>query len=229
MRVVLAALILSLSPAIAVADNAALAAKARAAFVAKKWPEAETVLKQLVPFVPVNWDLQEKLIAAQSAQGHYEDALESCNKAIGYARKGVGGMLPPGKDRAWLALGSLLRTQGDILLKLNKPDEAAKAYANADFNTCAMMYSKARMPEAVAACDKAIATDPAKADAYFIKGSALFREATVQDGKMVAPEASVQALQEYLALEPNGVHAADVKSKLGQVGQPTGTVYQTKK
>ncbi len=62
---------------------------------------------------------------------------------------------------------------------------------------------------------KAIAADPNKADAYFVKGSLLFAEATVDtNGKIVVPPVATQALQKYLALAPNGSHAADVKEML---------------
>jgi tetratricopeptide (TPR) repeat protein len=94
--------------------------------------------------------------------------------------------------------------------------------AVAYFNLCATLYDGDKMQDAVAACDKAIAADPNKADAYFVKGSALFGEGKLdKSGKFVVSAVAVQALQKYLALAPNGGHAADVKQMLAAVDATT--------
>lgn len=97
------------------------------------------------------------------------------------------------------------------------------------FTICALLYNQGRMQEVVPACDKAIAADPAKADAYFIKGSALFGDARIENGKMVLPDGAVQALQKYLELAPSGSHVTDVKAMLTSVGQTIETTYQNRK
>ena len=80
-------------------------------------------------------------------------------------------------------------------------EQAAKALpANAGmyyFNEAATLYNAARLPEAEAAADKAIAADPKKADAYYIKGQALIPQATVdpKTQKIVAPPGCVEAYQ----------------------------------
>ena len=98
-----------------------------------------------------------------------------------------------------------------------------------DRKICALLYNQGRMQEVVPACDKAIAADPAKADAYFIKGSALFGDARIENGKMVLPDGAVQALQKYLELAPSGSHVTDVKAMLTSVGQTIETTYQNRK
>jgi tetratricopeptide (TPR) repeat protein len=206
-----------------------LVAKGDAALAAKNWPEAETVFKQLVASEPTNLEAQRKLVAAQLAQGHDQDALVSCDKAIAIAQKSAAAAPPADAETVRLALGSLLTTRGNILLKQKKTADAVAAYEQAAaispnpgvayFNICATLYNQGDMKDAVAACDKAIAADPTKADAYFVKGSALFGDGTVQNGKFVVPAAAVQALQKYLALAPNGPHVADVKAMLDAVGR----------
>ncbi len=66
-----------------------------------------------------------------------------------------------------------------------------------------------KLPEAGAAADKAIAADPKKADAYYIKGQSLIPGATVdaKTQKVVAPPGCVEAYQQYLELAPDGPHA----------------------
>jgi tetratricopeptide (TPR) repeat protein len=83
------------------------------------------------------------------------------------------------------------------------------------FNNCAMSYNAGKMDEAVAACDKAIALDPRKADAYFIKASALYGNGKVgSGGKFEVPPGTVEALDKYLELAPDGPHAQDVHAML---------------
>ena len=216
-----------------------LAAKATAAFAAKNWQEAEIIFKQLVAFESTRWDFQQKLVNAQIALEHYDEALASCDKAIAYAYKGVEGMAPPNAEKAKAAVGSLLTTRGNILLKQHRMADAMAAYEKAAalganpgvayFNICALLYNRGRMQEVIPACDKAIAADPAKADAYFIKGSALFGDARFENGKMILPDGTVQALQKYLELAPSGAHATDVKAMLSSVDQTIETTYQNRK
>jgi len=64
-------------------------------------------------------------------------------------------------------------------------------------------------------CDKAIAADPKKADAYFLKGSALYGEGALdKSNKYVVPPGAVEALKQYLVLAPGGPHTQDVKAML---------------
>jgi len=57
---------------------------------------------------------------------------------------------------------------------------------------------------------RAIAADPNKADAWFIKGSLMIADSKAgPNGKMIAPKGTVEALQKYLALAPNGSHVKD--------------------
>jgi len=80
---------------------------------------------------------------------------------------------------------------------------------------------------ALDACGKAIAADPNKADAYFIKGSLLVGESkTDASGKMIAPPGAAEALKKYLALVPNGAHADDVKQMLSFIGTKPETTYK---
>jgi len=238
MKHVLPALMLLLGLTGALAQSPAqdpLVAKAGAALAAKNWPEAEAALKQLVAADPANLDYQVNLVAAQFAQGHNDDALASCDKAIAMAQKRAAA--PSGSDeKTRIALGSLWTTRGNIFTRQKKFPDALASYEKAAaldphpgvayFNICAVMYNQGNTKEAVAACDKAIAADPNKADAYFIKGSILFADSTTQNGKMVAPPAAIQALRKYLALAPNGPHVADVKEMLEAVGQKVETTYQ---
>jgi len=192
-----------------------LVAKAQAALDAKQWPDAEAALKQLSASEP-RWEYFEALGAAQMNQGHYADALASYQHAIDLA----------GKNASPVVVAQMYTSMGNANLKLKKNDAAIAAYnkaatlapnpAVAYFNICATMYNIGQPAAKIAAaCDKAIAADPKKADAYFVKGSALFGEGTMdKSSKLVVPPGAVEALKQYLALAPGGPHAQDVKQML---------------
>jgi tetratricopeptide (TPR) repeat protein len=201
-------------PAAPGANEKSLLAKAQTALDAKQWPDAEAALKQLVSSDP-RWEYFEALGIAQSNQGHYEDSIASYQRAIDIAqRNAVPGVLP----RIYTAMGN-------ANLKLKRNDAAISAYnqavtldANpgvAYFNICAVFYNIGETVKTLAACDKAIAADPKKADAYFIKGSVMVGQgAADKKGKMTVPPGTVETLKQYLVLAPDGGHAKEVKEML---------------
>jgi tetratricopeptide (TPR) repeat protein len=198
----------------------ALVAKAQAALDAKQWPDAEAALKQLSSSEP-RWEYFEALGAAQFNQGHYADSLESYQRAIDLAQKD-----PAGKNASPAAIAQMYTTIGNANLKLKKNDAAIAAYnkaatlspnpAVAYFNLCATMFNMGQpAAKTVPACDKAIAADPKKADAYFVKGSSLYGEGAVdKSNKFIVPPGALEALKQYLVLAPDGPHVQDVKAML---------------
>ena len=115
--------------------------------------------------------------------------------------------------------------EGNAYLKLKRDDDAMKAYTRAAevttdpavpwFNLCALQYNMGKTDAALTACDKAIAADPKKADTYFIKGSILVGDSTVDKaGKVTTPPGALEALKKYLELAPDGSHAPDVQQML---------------
>jgi len=192
-----------------------LVAKAQAALDAKQWPDAEAALKQLSSSEP-RWEYSDALGVAQFNQGHYADAIESYQRAVDLA----------GKNASMAAIGQMYVTIGNADLKLKKNDAAIAAYTKAAsldpnpavayFNLCAVMFNMGQpAAKTVPFCDKAIAADPKKADAYFIKGSSLYGEGALdKSNKFVVPPAAVDALKQYLVLAPGGPHVADIKLML---------------
>jgi tetratricopeptide (TPR) repeat protein len=192
-----------------------LAAKAQAALDAKRWPEAEAALKQLLSSEP-RWEYLQALGTAQMNQGRYADSLESYQRAIDLA----------GKNANPAAIAQMYTAIGNANLKLKKNDAAIAAYTKAAaldpnpavayFNLCAVMFNMGQpAAKTVPFCDKAIAADPKKADAYFIKGSSLYGEGALdKSNKYVVPPGAVEALKQYLVLAPGGPHAQDIKLML---------------
>jgi tetratricopeptide (TPR) repeat protein len=212
-------------PAAQSASQSPLVAKAQAALDAKQWPDAEAALKQLSSSEP-RWEYFEALGAAQFNQGHYADSLGSYQRAIDLAQKDLAQKDLAGKSANAAAIAQMYTTIGNANLKHKTNDAAIAAYTKAAtlspnpavayFNLCATMYNMGQpAAKTVAFCDKAIAADPKKADAYFVKGSALYGEGALdKSNKFVPPPGSVEALKQYLVLAPDGPHVQDVKAML---------------
>ncbi|MDD2762471.1 MAG: tetratricopeptide repeat protein [Opitutaceae bacterium] len=207
----------------------ALLTRANIALQAQNWEAVEATLKQLLAEYPAAdcWEFRQSLGNAQARLGHYEDALQSYEKGLEFAR----GHATAGADSTKIkaGIGQMLTAEGNVYLKLLKTDEAIARYtaaadidpnpAIAYFNLCATLYNAGNTAGAAAAADKAIAADPAKADAYFIKGSALYADGKMEGNKYIVPPASIAALKKYLELASAGPHADDVKAMLDAAEQ----------
>jgi tetratricopeptide (TPR) repeat protein len=216
----------------------AIITQASADMQAKNWAQAVVGFKQLIEMDPNQYDFYASLGAAQLNLGQYEDALRTLDKGIELAQKPAGPRQDPAKAKA--ALSQMLTNEGNCYLKLGKSDAAIARFEKAAalapnpgmayFNLCATQYNMGKMDAAVAACEKSIAADPTRADAYFIRGSALYGNGSLdKQNKFIVPPGTVEALNKYLELAPNGGHAADVKAMLEALGEPVKTSYGEKK
>ena len=75
---------------------------------------------------------------------------------------------------------------------------------------------------------KSIAADPNYAEAYFYYGSTLVGKATMDQktGKMIAPDGTVDALQKYLQLKPDGPNAQSAKDLIAALGSTVSVNYK---
>ncbi len=218
-----------------------LIAQTNAAMQAKDWPKTVDLTEKLIAantkqeaaypedasYPAAAPGYYQLLGTAYLNLGKYEDAIAAYEKCVGQAQA----LRDSGKDfpRLKKTMGIALTSEGNAWLKLRKNKEAIACYeraaafdphpATAWFNICATEYNTGNMEDAIAAADKCIALDPTKADVYFIKGSCLFANATVDaSGKAVVSPEAITALQKYMELAPNGAHAGDVKQMLDYAG-----------
>jgi tetratricopeptide (TPR) repeat protein len=201
---------------------------------ARNWAQAAAGYKQLIELDPNRYEFYAALGNMQLNLGQYDDAIHTYDKGIQLAQNLSGPKEDPARTKA--ALGQMLTNEGNCYLKLRKNDAAIAAYEKAAaldpnpgtayFNLCATQYNMGNMDAAASACEKAIAADPTKADAYFIKGSALYGNGHIDNQKKyIVPPGTVEALNKYLELAPNGGHVADVKAMLEALGEPIKTTY----
>jgi tetratricopeptide (TPR) repeat protein len=148
---------------------------------------------------------------APEVRAQYDAALSSCRKALD---------LTPSRvltAQAWNRMGHIFVTTG-------RTNEAVDAYKHAkaadpggaaryDLNEAILLFNANEMAASASAADRAIADDPANAEAYYVKGEAVAR-ANLPTSKV---EASA-AFQRYLSLQPEGAHASAVRKVLGNMG-----------
>src|SRR5579859_4170826 len=223
----------------AMSENA-LIAQLNPMMQAKNWEGAEPILKQLIAANPNRWEYQQALGNTELSLGKFEEAVATYEKAIPLAENATktDPKADPAKAKAGVA--QMLTNEGSAYLKLKKNDKAVDAYTRAAamdpnpgtayFNLCATQYNSGNTQGALAACDKAIAADPNRADAYYIKGSLLVGDSKLdKEGKLMAPPGTSEALNKYLELAPDGAHAADVKQMLAAIGAKIETTYKERK
>ena len=208
--------------AVAKAQNEnAIISQVQAAQTAKDWPKADSLLTQLTAMDPTDWQYQQALGDVRLNEGKYAEAAQSYAAALAIAAKAE---VTPALHQAMAAMYS---NQGNAFVKLKKDDEAFKAYtqaaqisegaaaATAWSNVCVEGFNASKGKEALEACNKAIAADPSKANAWFIKGSILMGDSDEDaNGKPLPPPGTVEAFKKYLSLEPRGPHASDAQQML---------------
>jgi tetratricopeptide (TPR) repeat protein len=193
------------------------------AMQSKDWPRAVTIAQQLVAQQATSLNL--KLLAnAQLYSGSADAALATYDQALAAADKEK----PTGDQpmNEWKeGLAQIYIGKGNALLKLKRTAEAIVAYnqsaglaSNAGlayYNVCAVLYNNGNTHDSAEACRKCVQADPTRANAWFVLGSDLFADLPITaQGKVQASPDTREALEKYLALAPDGAHAADVKAML---------------
>ncbi len=95
------------------------------------------------------------------------------------------------------------------------------------YNLGALLMNRNQTDGALDEFKKAIDADPNYADAYFYYGSTLVGKATMDPstGKMTAPPGTVEALQKYVQLKPDGSNAESAKALIAALGGSVQTKY----
>jgi len=212
------------------------------AMAQKNWQAAEAPLQQLVTADPTRYEYPKALGDVELNLNKYDEAVQNYEKGIQLAQNTKpdpkNAASDPAKVKA--ALAQMYTNEGTAYLKMKKNPEAIAAFnkaaemdpnpGTAYFNICATQYNTGNTDGALTACDKAIAADPKKADAYFIKGSLMMGQGKLDNtGKYTAPEGTAETLNKYLEIAPDGPHANDVKQMLAAIGAKIETNYKSGK
>jgi len=175
------------------------------------------------------WQAYQSQGDAQLNRAEYNEAILSYEKGVELASRATDSPANADTTKARkIAVAKMLTSEGNAYLKLRKNEDAIRLYTRAAeaspnpaipyFNICATIYNLGDVDPAISACRKAIEVDPKKADAYFVLGSSLFGNGKFDSGNhYITPPGTLEALNKYLELAPDGAHAADVKQMLAMI------------
>lgn len=202
-----------------------------------KTTEAIEACKKAVTEDPAQWEYYQLLAGAEDTIGKKQDAVETYAQGVEAAKKMLAAN--PDSGRTKTGLGQMLNSEGYLLVHEKKYDEALVVFSQAAevsaypampyFNLCATYFNLKRTQEALSACDNALKSDPAMADAYYIKASVLFAQGKEAPGGYSAPEGTIDALNKYLQYAPNGQHAGAVHQMIDRLGAHVKNSYQPAK
>lgn len=199
----------------------------------KQWDEAITQLtkaSELGPTQPAVWAaLADSYVSsAKAAKGAdaaaiYEKSFAAFDKLLELAPNDAGTY-----NNYALALAADKKLD-DAKVKLAKaveldPPGAGKYH----YNLGALLMNSGQTDGALDEFKKAIAADPNYAEAYYYLGSVLVGKSTLDQttGKMVAPAGTVEALQKYVQLKPDGPNADSAKQLLAALDSSVKVDYK---
>jgi tetratricopeptide (TPR) repeat protein len=204
----------------------------KAAIEAKNWDEAITQLtkaSELGPTQQAVWAglaeaYQGSAKAAKGADAEplYAKAFAAYDKLIELKPDDAGTY---NNYALTLAAG---KKMDDAKVKLAKaveldPPGAGKYH----YNLGALLMNTGQTDGAIEEFKKAIASDPNYAEAYYYYGASLMGKATMDaKGAMLAPAGTVDALQKYVQLKPDGPNADSAKQLIAALGSTVQVNYK---
>ena len=199
----------------------------------KQWDEAITQLtkaSELGPTQQAVWaSLAEAYVgSAKAAKGAdagpiFDKGFAAYDKLLALAPDDAGTY-----NNYALALAADKRLD-DAKVKLAKAVEIDPAGAGKyHYNLGALLMNSNQTDGALDEFKKSIAADPNYAEAYYYYGSTLVGKATLDQktGKMIAPDGTIEALQKYLQLKPDGPNAQPAKDLIAALGSSVNVDYK---
>ena len=146
---------------------------------AQDWPKAENALKQLIAAAPDSsrWDFYMALGEAQAKSNKLDEAVQTYDKGVQVAQSLISGSSPADSKvpslnptAARQGAGRMLTAQGNVYMKLQKPDEAIASLKKAteidpssalySYNLCGVEFSAQKFDDAKTACNKYLQLEP---------------------------------------------------------------------
>jgi len=213
------------------------------AIKAQDWKRGQELLQQLLEIAPYKWELYQNLGTIQRNLGHHSDAVSSFEKGIQVLRETAAektGQLNP-------AIVQMLMSEGEALVALDKPEQAAAAFRSAAqldpkpalayLHLCSAEYNGGHPDEAISACSRAIAAEPARAESYQLLAGIQSNLDRPQDAVRTYEKGIAVALENMRADRPsprsniNSKQFSDPSAAIGdavhagQMMQSAGNIY----
>ena len=201
----------------------------QALFAEKKYAEAAAMFEQALVLTKDKDKNQiavlSRLADSYDKAGQHDKALETYQKIVAINPNDAN--VHNSMGSVYAAMGKIPEAQAEFQKSAElDPANAAQAY----YNLGAIMTNAGKLDEAAAAFKKATEINPKYADAYFLEAQALMGKATMgKDGKVVPAPGTVEALQAYLNLDPNGKYAASAQGMLQSITGSVQTEFKSEK
>jgi tetratricopeptide (TPR) repeat protein len=197
------------------------------AIKAQDWKRGEELLQQLLEIAPYKWELYQNLGTIQRNLGHHSDAVSSFEKGIQVLRE----TSTEKPDRLNPAIAQMQISEGEALVALDKPEQAAAAFrsaaqldpkpAMAYLHLCSAEYNGGHSDEAISACSRAIAAEPGRAESYQLLASI--------QGNLDRPQDAIRTYEKGIAVALENMRAdrpspkSNINSK--QFSDPTAAIH----
>jgi len=176
------------------------------AIKAQDWKRGERLLQQLLEIAPYKWELYQNLGTIQRNLGHHSEAVSSFERGIQVLRETTAEK----PERLNPSIAQMQLSEGEALVALDKPEEAAAAFrsaaqldpkpAMAYLHLCSAAYNGGHPDEAISACSRAIAADPARAESYQLLASI--------QSNLDHPQEAVRTYEKGIAVALDNMRAA---------------------
>jgi Tfp pilus assembly protein PilF len=210
----------------------------RVLYAQKQYVEAAAIFEKALPLAKdknvtiVLGQLADTWSKAANTEANPDARKQDQAKALDYYQKDL--QLDPTDASLHNNLGSLYADMGkteEAATEFKKAAELDPTHASGYYyNLGAIMVNKGQMDAAAEALKKATEIDPTNANAFYWYGMALMGKAKVNpDGTMAPAPGTIEALQTYLKLAPNGQFASSAQASIETLQGKQNLEYKQKK
>ncbi|HEY2391395.1 MAG TPA: tetratricopeptide repeat protein [Candidatus Angelobacter sp.] len=178
-----------------------LTPQAQEAIKAQDWPQAATLLQQLIVIAPYKWELYQNMGSIQRRLGQFKEAVQSLENGARILAGNAGQKQDQSKTKA--ALLQMRIEEGETDVAMGNTEDAASHFraaaqldpksALAFLHLCTAEYNSGHPDSAMEACTRAIALEPGHSENYQV---------------LAGIQSNLERYQEALATYKKGITAA---------------------
>ena len=199
-------------------------------FKAQQYQQAAVIFQKASEIDPSRHAIFGVLGESYQRLKKFDQALESYDKALALLAN------EPESDSVaqyHLNIGIIRAQSGQLKPAKESMEKAAKinpvATSRAFYNLGVVLTNGGLIEEAIKAFKRAIKLDSKNSKAYYQLGISLVGMATfTSDGKTIPAPGTIEALETYLKLDPNGPNAAQAKSMISTLSGNIATDFNAK-
>jgi tetratricopeptide (TPR) repeat protein len=157
-----------------IADYNALTPQAQQAIKSQDWPQAASLLQQLIKIAPFKWELYQNLGNIQRRRTHFQEAVQTLDEGIKVLAEGPDQQQDP--KQAKISTAQMRIEEGETYVAMGNPEAAVAQFraaaqlnpksALAFLHLCSAEYNSSHPDQAITACNQAIKLEPSHSENY---------------------------------------------------------------